>query len=112
MKWLNHYHRWYSLLEVDPKKLLRMAANTQSDFKPDARKLSRLAENFKAGSIDAPIVGYGSKGISFVDGRHRTFLAAKMGLKNIKIAVLPQELSLIRKAIRGVGRTLQPKASV
>ena len=102
MKWINHYHRWDVLLKVDPKRLLQVADNSKS-LNPNPRKLSRLSEGFRDGEVDAPIVRRSCcEGITFVDGRHRIFLAAQLGFPTIKIAVLPEEIEFIRGFLKGV----------
>jgi len=86
--------------------LLRVATNTKSNFEPSSRKLSSLVKIFQDGKIDAPIVACGYRGIIFVDGRHRTFLAAKLGFSTIKIAVVPEEKIFIRSFLEGVTMTI------
>ncbi len=100
VNWINHYHRWYTLIEVDPKRLLQVADNTKSGFEPEKQKLDLLLEGFIDGEIDAPIVGRSYEGISFVDGRHRVTLAARFRLPAIKIAVLPSEKSYIEGILK------------
>lgn len=101
IKWINRYHRWDVLLKVDPKRLLQVVENSKR-FNPNPRKLSRLSEGFRDGEVDAPIVRRSCcEGITFVDGRHRTVLAIKLGFPTIEIAVLSEELEFIRSYLKG-----------
>jgi len=96
VRWINHSRRLYTLLEVDPKRLLSSATNTKSDFEPNPRKLATLVERFQDGEIDAPIVHRDREGIAFLSGRHRTVLAIRLGLPTIKIAVLREEIPFVQ----------------
>jgi len=93
MEWINHYHRWYRLLEVNPKRLLQ----AEGPFERNPKKLASLVEKIRqGGEMDAPIIGRHGKGIWFVDGRHRTVAAVMVGLPTIKIAVRPEDIEFIQ----------------
>lgn len=96
IEWVNRYHRWYKLISVNPKTLLRKATNTGKDFEPSCRKINNLIEVFRRGQVDAPLVGCDPNGgVVFIDGRHRTVLAARLGFARIKVAVVPEELPFV-----------------
>lgn len=93
MEWVNHFHRWYRLLEVNPKRLLQ----AEGHFERNPQKLASLVEKIRqGGEVDAPIVGRRGEGICFIDGRHRTVAAVMVGLPTIKIAVRPEDIEFIQ----------------
>ena len=96
IRWINHSRGLYTLLEVDPKRLLLKATNTKSDFEPNPLKLVALAERFEDGEVDAPIVHRDREGIAFLNGRHKTVLAARLGFPTIGIAVLQKEVAFVQ----------------
>jgi len=97
MEWINRYPRWNTLLEVNPRSLIR----AEAPFEPSAQKLELLLKKFRQdGEMDAPILARGGAGICFVDGRHRTLAAIMVGLPTIKIAVLTEEIGFIQGFLR------------
>lgn len=101
VNWINHYHRWDTLIRVNPRKLLRVADNTKMGFRPNEKKLRQLIGIFSSGAIDAPVVKLSDKGLTFVDGRHRTILAARFRMATIKIAVPFTEKPVIKRILAG-----------
>ncbi len=101
INWINHNRSPFVLIEVDPKRLLRIAENTR-DFTPKKEKIEHLLERFKESKeIEAPIVGRTFLGgVSFTDGRHRATLAARLRMTAIKIAVYPEERSYIERILK------------
>ena len=97
IEWVNVFS-CHTLLEVDPRKLMRvLEANV---WKPE--RLPPLLEKLQqGGEMDAPIVERLSyAGFGFMNGIHRTAAAVQLGLSAIKIAVLPEEKDAIERLLK------------
>jgi len=97
VEWVNVFS-CHTLLEVDPRKLMK---TLKADvWKPE--RLPRLLESLQqGGEMDAPIVERLSHtGFGFMNGIHRTAAAIQLGLPTIKIAVLPEEKDSIERLLK------------
>lgn len=91
-------HTGESLVWLNPEKVMRAGDNLALD--PDSttggengnpNRIERLKDYISDPDnyLDPPLIGFNqySRKVSFTDGRHRTFLAHKLGLKKIPFYV-------------------------